>query len=183
MCERAFCAVKMNGILSDWFESTMGTKQGDNLSPNCFSLYLNPLLTELKSSGIGVSFENNIVTVLAYADDLVLIAENEADLQRLINILQDWCFKWRLCVNEKTKIMHFRPKYKAPTNVIFEINRQPLEVVNEYKYLGVIMDQYMDFHKTADLLAASAGRALGAVINKVKANMAIRTLALRVTPP
>ena len=66
---RAFCAVKINGILSEWFESTMGTKQGDNLSPNCFSLYLNPLLTELKSSGKGVSVKNDIISVLAYADD------------------------------------------------------------------------------------------------------------------
>ncbi len=32
------------------------------------------------------------------------------------------------------------------------------------------MDEHMDFDKTADLLAASAGRALGSVINKVRAN-------------
>ncbi len=149
----------------------MGTKQGDNLSPNCFSIYLNPLLSELKASGLGVSVHNNTVSVLAYADDLVLIAENEADLQSLINILQNWCYKWRLCINvDKTKIMHFRNKDRPLTEVAFVINGQPLECVEEYKYLGIMMDQYHDFVKTAELLAASAGRALGSVINKVKAN-------------
>ena len=149
----------------------MGTKQGDNLSPNCFSIYLNPLLTELKASGIGVSLDNDIISVLAYADDLVLIAENEADLQLLLNILQRWCSKWRLCVNvDKTKIMHFRNKSKPLTEVNFVINGQPLECVGEYKYLGIMMDQFNDFVKTAELLASSAGRALGSVINKVKAN-------------
>ncbi len=168
---RAFCAVKINGILSEWFESKMGTKQGDNLSPNCFSIYLNPLLSELKASGLGVSVNNNTVSVLAYADDLVLIAENEVDLQSLINILQNWCYKWRLCVNvDKTKIMHFRNKDSPLTKVAFVINGQPLECVEEYKYLGIMMDQFHDFVKTAELLAASAGRALGSVINKVKAN-------------
>ncbi len=88
---RAFCAVKINGVMSDWFKSTQGTKQGDNLSPNCFSLYLNPLLTELKASRVGVSIENSIISVLAYADDLVLVAENESDLQHLIKILENWC--------------------------------------------------------------------------------------------
>ncbi len=168
---RALCAVKINGVLTDWFESTMGTKQGDNLSPNCFSLYLNPLLTELKLSGLGVQIDNNLISVLAYADDLVLVAESEADLQRLINILQNWCFKWRLCVNvDKTKVMHFRNKNKPVTDMIFSINGQSLERVDDYKYLGIVFDQHMDFDKTAELLAASAGRALGSVINKVKAN-------------
>ncbi len=168
---KAFCAVRMNGVLSEWFESTIGTKQGDNLSPNCFSMYLNPLLTDLKSSGLGVHIENDIISVLAYADDLVLIAESEADLQSLLNILQNWCFKWRLAVNvDKTKIMHFRNKNMILTNVNFTINGQSLEIVEQYKYLGIIMDEHAGFQKTADLLAGSAGRALGSVINKIKAN-------------
>ncbi len=168
---RAYCSVRINGVLSDWFESKMGTKQGDNLSPNCFSIYLNPLLTELKASGLGVSVENSIISVLAYADDLVLLAESENDLQSLINILQNWCLKWRLCVNvDKTKIMHFRSKNKPLTGAVFEINGEQLECVEQYKYLGIVLDQYIDFSKTAELLAASAGRALGSVINKVRAN-------------
>ncbi len=168
---RAFCAVKINGILSDWFESTLGTKQGDNLSPNCFSMYLNPLLTELKATGIGVSIENSIISVLAYADDLVLIAENENDLQTLINIVQDWCSKWRLSVNiDKTKIMHFRTKNTPVTETVFIINGYPLECVSEYKYFGVVMNEYLNYDKTAEVLASSAGRALGSVINKVRVN-------------
>ncbi len=168
---RAFCAVKINGVMSDWFKSTQGTKQGDNLSPNCFSLYLNPLLTELKASQVGVSIENSIISVLAYADDHVLVAENESDLQHLINILENWCYRWRLSVNvDKTKVMHFRTKNKPATKTVFVINEQPLECVSEYKYLGILIDEFMDFSKTAELLASSAGRALGGVINKVKVN-------------
>ena len=119
---KAFCAVKVNGILSDWFESTQGTKQGDNLSPNWFSMYLNPLLSELKATEVGVQVDNCLISVLAYADDLVLVAESERDLQKLINVLESWCFKWRLNVNtEKTKVMHFRDRNVPVTNTVFTV--------------------------------------------------------------
>ncbi len=58
---KAICSVKINGFLTDWFETTHGTKQGDNLSPNCFSMYINPLLSELKFLGLGVHVDNTVV--------------------------------------------------------------------------------------------------------------------------
>ncbi len=168
---RAFCAVRINGSMTDWFESSQGTKQGDNLSPNCFNLYLNPLITELKSAGKGVQVGENVISVLAYADDLVLLAENAADLQCLINILQTWCFKWRLSVNvDKTKVMHFRSKNRHVSDFVFCVNDVPLSYVSEYKYLGIVLSENLDFEKTAELLSTAAGRALGSIINKVKCN-------------
>ena len=167
----ASCSVKINGIMSEWFESNQGVKQGDNLSPNLFSIYLNPLIAELKASGIGVNIDDQTVCILAYADDLVLLAENERDLQRLLDILNEWCHKWRLSVNaDKTKVMHFRQKNKCRSKRVFKINEACLETVSQYKYLGVLLDEHMDFSKTAELLASSAGRALGSVINKVRLN-------------
>ncbi len=56
------------------------------------------------------------------------------------------------------------------TDSVFKYDSLPIECVPEYKYLGILLDEHMDFKKTAHLLANSAERALGAVINKVKAN-------------
>ncbi len=50
------------------------------------------------------------------------------------------------------------------------VNNSPLELVSDYKYLGILFNEYLDFTKTAELLASAAGRALGGVINKVKCN-------------
>ncbi len=167
----ASCSVRINGVMSEWFESNQGVKQGDNLSPNLFSIYLNPLIAEMKASGIGVNIDNDTICILAYADDLVLLAENEGDLQRLLDILKEWCYKWRLSVNaDKTKVMHFRQKNRNRSSRVFKVDEACLETVSQYKYLGVILDEHMDFAKTAELLANSAGRALGSVINKVKLN-------------
>ena len=47
--------------------------------------------------------------LILYADDSVLFAENADDLQRNLNVLHEYCQKWKLTVNTmKTKVMVFR---------------------------------------------------------------------------
>ena len=51
---------------------------------------------------------NEYINILLYADDIVLLAENEANLQKMLQLLYKWCYKWRLNVNEsKSKVIHF----------------------------------------------------------------------------
>ncbi len=169
--EKSSCSIRLNGVMSDWFNTSQGLKQGDNFSPTGFAAYLNPLLTELKATGIGVNMGVSEICVLAYTDDLVLISESAEDLQTLLDTMYDWCHKWRLSVNtDKTKVMHFRNEAKPRSNYAININGSMLEYVSDYKYLDTLLNEYLDFSKTAELLANSVGRALGAVINKVKAN-------------
>jgi len=45
-----------------------------------------------------------------YADDFVLIAENEDNLHCLLTMLNDWCESNFMSVNVgKSNIVHFRP--------------------------------------------------------------------------
>ena len=81
------------------------------------------------------------ICVLLYADDIVLLAENEKDLQTLLNTTHEWCSKWKLNINiEKSKIMH----------------------------LGLYLDANLNFNNGIRTLADSGGRAFGAVIAKLK---------------
>ena len=93
---------------------------------------------------------NERITVLAYADDLVLLSENETDLQNLLNILNQWCSIWQLCIKlDKTKVMHFRKKTCNRTQFDFTINGASLEIVSEYKYLEVLLNEHLDFEKNS----------------------------------
>ena len=51
---------------------------------------------------------------------------------------------------------------------MFTYENSQIEIVNRYKYLGVLLDDHLDFSTTAELLAGAAGRALGAVLTKFK---------------
>lgn len=169
--DSALCALKINGNLTEYITTVMGTKQGDNSSPTIFGIFINELLQKLEESGLGVKLgEDDTISVLAYADDIVLLAENEENLQKMVSMLYEWCNKWRMKVNcEKTKVMVFRQnrhvRVKIP-NIKYGL--ETIEVVKSYKYLGVILDDVLDFKECIEVLASRAGRALGQIIDKSK---------------
>ena len=157
---------------TDYFDCPVGVKQGDCLSPTLFAIFINDLALEIKNSNIGVILEENLlVNILLYADDIVLLAENEEDLQSLLFIVECWCKKWRLEINlTKTNIMHIRSKRKNQSKFSFLFDMQPVPYCTSYKYLGVNLNEFLDYNFTADCLADSAGRALGAIITKMIKN-------------
>ena len=69
---------------------------------------------------------------------------------------------------EKSNVVHFRNLRKPRTNVVLRFGDNELNIVSDYKYFGLILDEYMTFEKAVDTLRGSAGRALGSVINKLK---------------
>jgi hypothetical protein len=106
-----------------------------------------------------------------YADDIVLIAENENDLQLLLDILNTWCKHKTLNVSfEKTKIVDFRNPSVPPTNEIFLLGVLQLGVVSKYQYLGLLLTEFLDYNEMAKAVARSAGRALSLLIVESKAH-------------
>ena len=100
---------------------------------------------------------------------ITLLAENEKNLDFMLKHVEQWCNKYRLMVNiDKTKIVHFRPKRSPRTNYNFQFNNSNLEIVDKYKYLGVILNEYINYTLLSDTVAGAAGRALSGVISKFK---------------
>ena len=165
-----FSCVKLNNELyTDIFSVQFGVKQGDNLSPTLFALYINELAKCIKNLNIGIKYGNLKIGTLLYADDMVFIAESEQDLQVMLNTMFEWCKKWRLKVNEsKSQIVHFRKTRQKLTDVKFHYGDTQLQVVSDYKYLGVILDENLNFSKCSKMLAESGGRALSSIISKFK---------------
>ena len=88
-------------------------KQCCILSPNLFSIYLNDLANDIKNLNCEIYiYTINTCTYIdftIYADYIVLTAESEDKLQRMLTVLNERCKEWRNCLNEsETKIVHFR---------------------------------------------------------------------------
>ena len=52
----------------------------------------------LKSLHKGIEIDDENICILLYADDIVLIAKNENDLQDILTMLNTWCVRneWAL---------------------------------------------------------------------------------------
>ena len=62
------------------------------LSPFLFALYLNELIEMLSNErGTKLSDQYPNVNILLYADDLLLCADTVGNLQKLLNVLNQYC--------------------------------------------------------------------------------------------
>ncbi len=131
-------AVKTNGMQTRYFGCHLGVRQGDSLSPTLFNIYVNDLEHIFNSPASEPARYGNItVGFLMYADDLVIMSESAMGLQNSLAKLNEYCRKWKLKVNaNKSKIM-IAAKKKCSVNDVFKIDNEVLELVNNYKYLGV----------------------------------------------
>ena len=91
--------VKINCKLSEWFDINCGVKQSCVLSSTQFSMLINDLVGDIKGLGKGVQCDIHYFTSLLYADDLVIIADKEEDLQAMLDILHRCCCTWQIQVS------------------------------------------------------------------------------------
>ena len=132
--------VRLNGHYTDWFAVKTGLRQGYALSTILFNLYINDLALLLKSSHKGINIDNEDICVLKYADDIVLIAEHEDNLQCMLTMLNDWCESNCMSVNGgKSNIVHFRPNACTRSEFLITCVSLTIEYSSQYMYLGVIL--------------------------------------------
>ena len=165
--ERVQCTVKVNDLFSPWFPVTHGVKQGCKISPTLFSIFINDLAQEINRLNCGVNLDGTIISVLLYADDIVLIAPTEENLQLMLDTMNSWCKKWKLTVNqEKTKVIHFRTASVNRSTFEFKCGNKDIEYTSSYKYLGLWLHEHLNINKSVSELSKSASRALSALYTK-----------------
>ena len=85
--------------------------------------------------------------VLLYADDTVILAENDRDLQMALDSVHEYCTKYKLTVNtSKTKIMIFS-RGKVIRFLTFKYGHHIIEVVSDNFYFGANMNYNNNFAK------------------------------------
>ncbi len=80
---------------------------GENVSPLLLTLFVNDIEDHLLANGcsyVNIDKEalDNYITllVLMLADDTILIADSEGNLQKVITCMETYCGTWKLIVNE-----------------------------------------------------------------------------------
>ena len=91
--------VKWNGGQSRWFHAVNGVKQGGVLSPVLFCIYLDGLLRTLCSSKIGCVVGTMFTGILAYADDIALLAPTPLAMRCMLSICEKYAAEFGVLFN------------------------------------------------------------------------------------
>lgn len=148
--------VKLGKALSDPFQSTIGTPQGDGLSPILFAVYLEYALREVrKAAGPRPEEDEGIPLEAIYADDTDFISMCQNHLNKLEKQVPDILAKFNLFANpskwERTAIT---PPVKLPTKGKGE-NREEEATWRKTKKLGTLLGDQEDIERRKSLATAA----------------------------
>ena len=157
--------VKVVGTLSDWFRVKKGVRQGCVLSPYLF-IILSEMVIRKTLDGFqgGLQIGGQMTTNRRYADDIILLASSEAELQELVDCLDRVSRKYSLLINvDKTKVM-------ASDGIACHIliQNELLEQVDMFPYLGSLITEDGEC-KTEFRTRLNRGQVIGASLQKITA--------------
>lgn len=103
-----------------------------------------------------------------------LFANNEAELQKILDIICSWCIWWRLNIYEKKEPDSACQKIfqSSITFLYWWFGERNLKLVYKSAYLEVVLDELMNFITLANELADRFSNALGILLANIIAPMA-----------
>ena len=122
-------SVKIGTKKTESFFQKRGVRQGCNLSPALFNIYINKLAKQIENSpASGLKLQDTEIKCLLYADDLVLLSPTREGLQQHLSQLDKYCQTWALTVNQPTtKVLIFQKRSRLQrSNTSFTIGNSPV---------------------------------------------------------
>lgn len=136
-----------------------GIRQGDSMSPILFNLIMDKIINSVKEVNGGYRMGRKHMKILCYADDAILTADNEDDLQRLLYRFQTTAKKLNMQISvEKTESMVIS---KEPIRCKLAVDNKPIQQTKQCTYLGVEITNHKNLQEEARTQANKASRISG----------------------
>lgn len=159
--------------------SRLGVKQGCTISPRLFSLYLNDIEDYMVGQGAPtLNLSAMQVFALLFADDIVLVAKDGPDLQKLLGMVSSYLDEKRLVLNvTKSVVMVFRQHGNIEER--FSVGEEVLKVVEDFVYLGCKFTSNGRWKGQIDYVASKGLRAIWLVLKSSVLKVGLTDLRLQ----
>jgi len=106
--------VKLGNLFSRFFDLKCGIRQGGVLSPTLFAVYIDSLVDKVSASKIGCYVKWTCISILLYADDILLIAPSLTALQQILLICEAEIEAMDMSINvKKSYCLRIGPRFNA----------------------------------------------------------------------
>ena len=158
--------VKVSDGLLQPIKTSIGLKQGCGISPLLFNLFIDKITSVFDQSCDPLNINGEDVSCLLWADDLILLSSSPVGLQNAINKTHLFYTNLGLQMNaKKTKVLVFNPRGIKIKNENFSVGGVPLEIADEYQYLGIKLKPSGSFKFAVNELFEKANKAWFAISN------------------
>jgi len=141
--EETRCVVRIGENISREFWVEKGVRQGCPMSPTLFNIYIADIEEELKKGNGGIWVGNEKMWSIEYADDIVMLAEEEEGLRDMMRRVKRYIEGKRLELSvDKSKVMVFKNKGGRDKERFWWWGEKRIEEVKEYKYLGYVITRH-----------------------------------------
>jgi len=179
--------VKWNDIYSSYFTMSCGIRQGGVLSPCLFAIYIDSLVSKVQSCGYGCYMRQICVSILLYADDILLLAPSLSSLQLLLHVCEkelDWL---DMSINvQKSACMRVGTRFNAKCCGITTLNGKEIVWTDTVRYLGVYITAGQKFSCSLANVKKAFYRAFNCIFGKVgraaSENVVIELLRMKCLP-
>ena len=172
--------MKLPKGVTPYFSSLVGVRQGCNLSPMLFNLFVNDIFDLFDNAKCyPVKLHAKLIHCLMYADDLLILSETENVLTESLERLSNYAKKWKLKISaKKTKIIVFDKAGKI-INVKLRMDDILIQSCSEYTYLGTIFTPSNSFKKAQIELYKKACRAFFGFLSAVSVQAGAQVSTVR----
>ena len=133
-------AVRVNEEITCEFACESGVAQGAVDSPTLYDVFIDELSALLLRDGFGVGVGGDVIPLLMYADDIVLLASSAEQLQRMLLVVERFAVQFQFAYNHAKSgvVVVATPALKASFRTHqWMLAGAALPVLDFYKYLGV----------------------------------------------
>ena len=161
--------IKLQNNLLEPVASELGLRQGCNLSPLLFNLFIEHIKFEFDAKCDQVCLADKQLSHLLYADDLLLISTSQSGLQRCLDKIQAYFSRFKLSVNlKKSNIMVFNKTGKIPKHLLFRIGNDQVDFATRYKYLGTLLSSSGSYKPAIENLNEKSRKAYFSLLTILK---------------